>query len=180
MNFFKLDNIDSSEILKEVQQNNYLWKFNTNRQNNIKVQSETQSIILRNAIFNSSVDNRHIHESRDTNLYPLFPKIKKFINAFIDKYEGEIGRILIVKLPLEKMVYPHTDAGDYYKIRDRFHYVIEGMYEYTVNNELKIFKQNELWYFNNKEIHFTKTIGNIDRIALIFDVKDSKWREFHG
>lgn len=47
MMFYKLEeNIDNIDILKELGKNDYLWKFNTNRQDKLQVQSETLSISL--------------------------------------------------------------------------------------------------------------------------------------
>lgn len=176
--FYKLEeNIDNIDILKELEKNDYLWKFNTNRQDKLQVQSETLSISLRRAKNVPEIPTHDQHDTIDTNLYVFFPKIKKFIDHFLYTYGGELGRAMIVKLPANKQVYPHHDYGKYYQERDRFHFIIKGKYEYIVENQSEIFNEKELWWFDNNLIHSAKTIGNIDRICLIFDVKNSKWRD---
>jgi quercetin dioxygenase-like cupin family protein len=106
-----------------------------------------------------------------------FPNIKSFTENFIEKYGGKLEMVMIVSLPPEKTVYPHIDDGEYYKIRDRFHLVLQGMYQYNVGEETAIFSKGELWFFENQVKHDSKNIGSVDRISVIFDVLDSNWRE---
>lgn len=181
MIFFRLENnIDTSSLLKEINLNYRFWKHNTIRQDTIEVQKETLSISLRKGIKEKDIHINNCHDSCETELYQFYPNIKKYMNTFIEKYGGEIGRIMVVLLPSQKMVYPHIDEGEYYKARDRFHFVLSGSYEYTVEKEVNLFQQGELWFFDNQKIHFAKTVSEKERISIIFDVKNSNWRNFYN
>lgn len=163
-------------FLEEIKQNEILFDINQNRKN-IPVQRETSAITLRNGVATPGVDFRTVQESVDVIDWNLFPITKMFLDDFTRDFGGELGRAMWVKLPPNKEVYPHIDEGTYYNCRDRFHLVVQGVYRYTVLNESQIFIPGDLWWFNNQLMHSAKNISAEDRIVLIFDVKDSQWRD---
>lgn len=177
MNFFMFpDTVPVDGMLREVEAKPQFWKFDTRRQDNIPVQRETNAINLRVSIPEKDIDTIHWQEAKDHSLYDFYPSCRKFLDKFIQDYGGVMGRVAIVKLPLGNQVYPHIDEGTYYSLRDRFHLVITGEYKYVVEDEEKIFKEGQLWWFDNQKMHYSQTIGTKDRIAIIFDVKNSQWR----
>jgi hypothetical protein len=179
MNFFRLQSkIDTEPLLKEAIRYPHFWNVNTSRQDTIYVQRETKTIMLRiSTKIPDGVSIKNHLDSEDGKLYSWFPKTKRFMNNFVKTYGGEFGRVYIVLLPLNKMVYPHIDDGEYYKNSDRFHLILTGKYMYHIENESQLFEEGDLWYFDNKKVHYSKTVGEKDRIAIIFDVKNSNWRQ---
>ena len=176
MNIFKFPyDIDISEIKTEIENNPNCWNFDTSRKN-IYVQRNTDTIPIRAGKLKMGQRLWDSHESYDTVLKPYFPKTNAFIDYFIKLYGGECGRVAIVRLHQGKDVSKHIDVGDYYRKRDRFHLVIDGMYEYEVEGEKNVFSSGELFWFDSQKKHMARNLGLKERIVVIFDVKDSQWR----
>jgi hypothetical protein len=187
LNHFKLaENLNVLPMLKEVAMQWDDFNLETGRQDTIECQRMTQSINLRKA----KLHNLHIndtHTTTDTETYARYPKVREFMNWFTEQYGGEVYRIAIVHLPKDGVVDAHIDEGDYYADKDRFHLVLSGYYENIVitppqlntefeGDEIELYSAGELWWFNNKEKHHVKNKSELSRIAIIFDVKNSKWR----
>ena len=179
INLFKFPDIYDVDIyMDEVKNNDFMWELNNSRQKNNYEQQETNAIRLRQMKNKPGIRQRDNHETYEMPYFPTnFPNIKSFTENFIEKYGGKLEMVMIVSLPPEKTVYPHFDDGEYYKIRDRFHLVLQGIYQYNVGEETAIFSKGELWFFENQVEHDSKNIGSVDRISVIFDVLDSNWRE---
>lgn len=183
MNFYRFPEVSVVGIecmLADIEKRPQLWTWDTRRQEKVAVQKESISIPLRVGIPENNVHINHWQESKDSPLYRYFPACRGFLEAFTGHYGGTLARAAIIKLPLGKQVYPHIDEGTYYSKRDRFHLILSGQYRYIVENEEHIFKEGELWWFDNQKVHWSQTIGDKDRIAIIFDVKDSNWRKILG
>jgi len=176
MDFFKFE--ANFEDLTDIIIDEADWFEDTIRQDTIESQRETHTIHLVRAerepgkvLANS--DGLRIEDA----LYYKYQQVIEFIWNFADTYGGQIYRIAMVRLPPEKQVYPHYDGGTYYANKDRFHYVISGSYEMHVEEDFRIFNPGDLWWFDNKKIHHVKNISNTNRVAIIFDIKDSNWRQ---
>lgn len=184
MNFFMFPGLPvepGCEVMRrEVEAKPQLWKFDTRRQDQIEVQRESQAIHLRIGIPENNVHINYWQEAKHHPLHMYFPACMAFLEAFTGHFGGEMGRAAIVKLPLGNKVYPHIDQGTYYSKRDRFHLILSGEYRYVVEDEERIFKEGQLWWFDNQKMHHSETIGEKDRVAIIFDVKNSKWREVYS
>lgn len=165
---------------KEIEENEGLFSLLTSRQKNYHSQRNTESIFLRIGIPEYDKPVYEWEQTKDSDFYSSkFPAIKNFMDEFIDIYGGKLYRLIVIKLPLNKTVDKHIDTGKYYHTKDRFHLIIRGKYIYNMEGLRPVlFKEGQLWFFENQVVHWSKTIGNIDRYALIFDVKDSNWREF--
>lgn len=187
MNHFKLaDNLNVLPMLKEVAMQWEDFDLETGRQKNIHVQRMTKSINLRKAkLYDKHIN--HTHTTSDTETYARYPKVREFMDWFVEKYGGEVYRIAIVYLPKEGVVDAHIDEGEYYADKDRFHLVLSGYYENVVvtppqldakfeGDEKELYSAGELWWFNNKETHHVENKSELPRITIIFDVKNSKWR----
>lgn len=178
MNIFHFPfNIEVQEIKKEIEADPQLWDFDRSRQQTFYEQKATENILLRHSRKRRGQRLRDTEDVYDTVLQPWFPKTMDFMNWFLEKYGGECGRIAIVKLPPDEVVALHIDEGGYYRARDRFHLVIQGMYEYEVDGERQIFRTGDLFWFDSQKNHRAENIGEQDRIVLIFDVKNSMFRE---
>jgi quercetin dioxygenase-like cupin family protein len=182
LSFHKFKTVYDPQIyLDEIDSIVNAWNISTSRQKSIYVQKETESIPLRSKKHRMGVKNWDVQDTYSEFWYEeYFPHTKQFVDTFIETYGGEIGMVSWVKLPPEKKVYRHIDQGAYYRARDRFHFVIQGVYNYIVGDKEEVFSPGELWFFENQEEHEAINLGTVDRIALIFDVKDSNWREIEN
>jgi hypothetical protein len=169
--------VDVNPMLAEVSAHYGAWNYNPRRQNNIYVQKNTESIPIVHSRSRMGIRLADSEDHYETLLYPHFPAVTNFVDYFVQQYGGDRGRIAIVKLPPQKKVLRHIDEGAYYRKRDRFHLVVQGMYEYIVGEERDIFSAGDLFWFDSQSMHETLNIGTQDRIVIIFEIENSKFRE---
>jgi quercetin dioxygenase-like cupin family protein len=177
VNFFKLGDYDVSAIHKEVMGTYADFDVDTRRQNEVAYHAQTKSYRLTQGVLGGAKDIFHTEGIEKTNFYDARPKCVEFLNEFTKAYGGDIARVSLVLLPSGADVTPHRDAGTYYEGKDRFHLVISGSYMVQVGTDVQRFSQGELWFFANKQVHSTRNNGQVERIAMIFDVDGSTWRE---
>ena len=153
----------------EIAQHGDLWS--TQRGRAIKVQRETLSFSLRSAVPEEGKLLADCHGVTDTSIYDLLPFTTSWLQPFA-KQTGELSLAMVVSLRAKGKVYPHMDHGEYYKIRDRYHLVLQSNNgsRMTSGDEEQIFKTGELWWFNNKEVHEVVNESIYPRIHLIFDI----------
>jgi hypothetical protein len=161
-------------MLNELNSNKSAWDIETSRQKNIRVQRETKSIFLRGAK-KPLPEGLHIndhHECDDSKNVDNFPVIMSWLHGFAKSTGGELGRALLAKLKPKGKVYSHVDEGEYYRIRDRYHVVLESPKgsEMIIGDETVVFKEGEFWWFDNNTVHEAYNRTKHDRVHLIFDV----------
>ena len=162
-------NIDVKPFLVELAKNEDYWS--QIRSQVVKVQRETLNIPLRRGIKEEDKIIEDCHNTEKTELYILFPILTAWVESFA-KELGELARLMIVSLQPEGKVYPHTDFGEYYKARDRYHLVLQSKSgsEMFSGDEKQTFKEGELWWINNKIKHEVSNPSKYPRIHIIFDV----------
>lgn len=153
------------------------WEHITGRQSKIKVQRETRSIPLRGMRKSAqgNLKGRDVHPSRWTTASHHYPAFRRFLEELAAELNGTLGRAKIVCLPAGHKVYPHIDRGEYYLLRDRYHFVLKsslGSWLRAGAEEIRM-HEGELWWFDNKQLHEAFNDGDEDRIHLIFDVLPS-------
>ena len=86
--------------------------------------------------------------------------------------DGTLGRVTLVTLLPKCRVYPHVDSGEYTRIRDRLHMVVQSDSgsPLTAGTETVVMHGGESWVFNNKVRHSAATLSDEPRIHLMFDV----------
>jgi len=79
---------------------------------------------------------------------------------------------MYVRLAPQKQVYRHIDTGAYYRVRDRYHFVLrsDGGSPLTSGDERCVLHEGQLWWFDNKLPHEAFNPGDTWRIHLIFDL----------
>jgi aspartyl/asparaginyl beta-hydroxylase (cupin superfamily) len=174
--YFKLieSGIDPRPWLVEIAGVDGAWAAATGRQQKIAVQREALAIPLRGLRKSAIGDRkrRDVHESRWTTTSLQYPLARAFLERVARSLGSELSRAKIVCLPAGRRVYPHVDRGDYYRVRDRYHFVLRS----TAGSWLKAgdesvrMREGELWWFDNKALHEAHNDGEQDRIHLIFDL----------
>lgn len=166
--------LDTQPFLDEIESNDDAWAASTGRQDKIKVQREALAIPLR-GLRKSAIggrERRDVHESRWTGRSALHPLACAFLTGFAEDRNSILGRAKIVCLPAGKRVYPHIDRGDYYRVRNRYHFVLrssQGSWLKAADEEVRM-KEGELWWFDNNQMHEALNDGDQDRIHMIFDM----------
>jgi hypothetical protein len=158
----------------EVLSNEHLWSAEVSRQKRLPVQRHTESIPLR-AVARKPDDKRRsedIHESRLTPYAAAFPITMSVLTNIAIHLQGSLERAMYVQLLPRAMVYPHIDAGVYYKVRDRYHLVVLSKDGSILSSggEQVTMHPGELWWFDNKAIHESFNPSDEGRVHLIFDI----------
>jgi transcriptional regulator of met regulon len=167
-------NIDVRPFLNEIDLHANAWNVSTGRQEKIQVQREAQSIPLRGLV-KSKIGNRKrrdVHESRYTTTSERFIVARAFLESFAAEQDSELGRAKIVRLMPGRRVYPHIDRGEYYRLRNRYHLVMQsdfGSCLISGGEEVRM-QVGELWWFDNKAMHEAHNDGDAERIHMIFDL----------
>ena len=166
--------VDVQPFLREIAAEADAWDLSTGRQDKIAVQREAESIPLRGLVKSKIGERkrRDVHESRYTTASQRFAIARAFLESFAAEQDAELGRAKIVRLMPGRRVYPHTDRGAYYRLRDRYHLVLQsstGSYLKSGDEEVRM-QEGELWWFDNKAVHEAHNDGDAERIHMIFDL----------
>ena len=161
-------------ILDEIYRQHSTWNLMTGRQARARVQADTQSIPLRGLRRSKIMGRRRrdVHESRPTSLSTRFPATVSALDELASCLNGTLGRAKLALLPPGMQVQPHSDRGEYYRIRDRYHLVLrsDGGSELSAGDEKAHMQSAELWWFDNKAIHSARNDSKTARIHMIFDL----------
>jgi len=172
--FRRLREMDIAPLLAEVEANAGCWSHNTRRQERIRVQRETNTIPLRGPArpIPEGVHNNDHHPSERTELAARFPVIMGFVEDFARELGGELGRVNVVRLQPRGQVYRHIDHGDYYRLRDRYHLILQSPSGSVMEagGETVRMREGELWWFDNKQPHEAFNESGDWRVHVIFDV----------
>lgn len=167
--------VNIQPLLEEINTHAHLWLHDTSRQDRVKVQRETNTIHLRSAVkpLPPSVTTANdVHPSKRTKMAQKFPITMGWLEGFAHSIGGELGRATIVRLAPRGRVYRHTDKGEYYRVRDRYHLVLHSPAGSLLGagEEWVRMQPGECWWFNNKAPHEAINEADDWRIHLIFDV----------
>ncbi len=161
-----------------------MWLANTSRQRNVRCQRHTQNIFLRapeKPLPPGATNANDVHESRVTRAARKFPRTLAFCERIADELDATLGRATLVALLPKSQVFPHVDAGAYYRIRDRLHLVLKSSDGslLTAGRETVVMHPGELWAFNNKARHSAHNPSPEPRVHLIFDLLPAPGCGFH-
>lgn len=178
-NFIYIGKLDIMELLKEIELHSELWNQNNLRTCNMMNVAEGVS-----DIWISFPDyKKHI-----TNLlgmlddltvidYPakdILKSVAPIVQQVMALTGGkELNRVLITAIKPGGRILPHTDAGEFAKVFERFHVVLqsdEGNV-FRTEGEFVHMKPGELWWFNNLNEHELYNGSSRARIHLVLDIK---------
>lgn len=162
-------------MLREVNDRELNWDVSTDRQEQIYVQKDTQSIPLVSGVpIEGKLWPSNLWDSllfQQTALYNQYPAIITWLNDYAAANNLLIARIAIVKLKVGGEVGSHIDVGEYYRAYQRYHLCLDGSYEYSVLGKTETINKGTLLRFDNKNVHYSRNVGDVPRIAIIFDAK---------
>ena len=134
MEYFKLveDGIDTAPYLDEITENSDLWYVDTTRQERITKQRETHAIALYSHADHASADSRvrrakpFGYKGMASPFSERLPIASKFVDDLVGSQNGTMGRAVMTNLKPNGTIYPHTDDGLYWLLRDRYHLVVKS------------------------------------------------------
>ena len=176
--------IDVAPFLAELAALAEGWLVDTSRQRKVRCQRDTQNIFLRVAkkpLPPGARNANDVHESCPGRYAADFPRTLAFCEQVAALQKGELGRATLVALQPGGWVRPHVDAGEYYRIRDRFHLVLRspGGSPLMAGGETVVMREGELWAFDNKAEHDARNPTGEPRVHLIFDVLPGPGRGYY-
>lgn len=178
--------IDVRPLLASLAEHAHLWSLDTRRQNFPgSPHHETQAIHIRqqttpsvDAVFNEI-------ETQDAPagillIESLFPLVRRILDAI--GQNGDIGRVMITRLPPGGVITKHMDEGRYADHYDRFHLCLQADEDarFMCGGQLAGMMPGELWWFNHKQPHQVWNDGKVNRIHLIIDVEAPAYRALRG
>ena len=184
-NFTKIaQGVDIQPLLAELDAAPEMWLVDTSRQRKVRCQRHTRNIFLRVAKKPLPAGARNandVHESRIARSARKFPRALAYCESVAGDLGGTLGRATLVALQPHGQVFPHVDAGAYYRIRDRFHLVLRsaGGSPLAAGDERVLMRPGELWAFDNKARHWADNPSEEPRVHLIFDVLPPPGRGLH-
>jgi len=179
------ERVEIAPLLEELHAGADMWSVDTSRQRKVRCQRHTRNIFLRapKKPLPPGVKNANdVHESRVAPAAKRFPKTLAFCRRIAEEHEAELGRATLVALLPNSRVFPHVDAGDYYRVRDRFHLVLKSVQGSLLcaGEESVVMQPGELWVFDNKVRHWADNPSEETRIHLIFDLLPPRGRGFYA
>ena len=165
---------DPAPLMTELEGLGAVWAEQTGRQSAVAVRKEALAVPLRGLVKSAQAGRprRDVHESRWTSGSYRLPLFQEFLKQVAAEEDGVLGRAKIVCLPAGRQVFPHSDRGEYYKVRNRYHFVLKSTHGSSLragDEEVRM-QEGELWWFDNKQEHEARNDGQADRIHLIFDL----------
>lgn len=163
------DDVGVAELYDEVHSQPNNWYYDTRRQEQIHLHKDTMSIPLTYRDVTPGVDFNDSHIVSRSPMYYYYPKILNFVNRFCYNQNMKPGIISIVKLFGGKEVLKHSDVGEYYLHRNRYHLNIYGTYDFYVSDDMVTIEEGNFYRIDNKMPH--RAVNNMphERIAIIFD-----------
>ena len=183
--FTKIDQgVNVEPLLAELDAAPGMWFVDTSRQRKVRCQRNTRNIYLRapcKPLPPGAKNANDVHESRVARSARKFTRTLAYCEGVADRLGGTLGRATLVALLPRGRMFPHVDAGAYYRIRDRFHLVLRsaGGSPLAAGDERVVMRPGELWAFNNKARHWADNPSEKPRVHLIFDVLPTLGRGLH-
>ena len=185
LRFTKLaGHVDVVPFLEELDAAPEMWSVDTSRQRKVQCQRHTRNIFLRapkKPLPPGATNANDVHESRTTPTAKKFPRALAFCERIARELDATLGRATLVALLPGCRVYPHVDAGAYYRVRDRLHLVLKSSQgsPLSAGDETVVMRPGELWAFDNKARHWANNPSPETRVHLIFDLLPAPGRGFH-
>jgi hypothetical protein len=180
MKHFKLiaEGIDTAPYLAEIAANSELWDEDTSRQEKIVTQRETRTITLRSHAAQASLDSRVRrakpigYRGQPSEMSSRLPLISTYVDQLVLGMNGVIGRAVMTNLRPHGTIFPHTDDGVYWLLRDRYHLVLKSVAgsHFKAGGEEVRMQAGQLWWFDPTVRHEAFNDSDEERIHVIVDV----------
>lgn len=180
MKYFRLvdSGIDVAPYLAEIKANWHLWDADTTRQQRVSKQRETKAISLRAHAPTAAEDTKFRaarpigYVGKPSPMADQLPITSAWVDDFAASQNGRIGRAVMTMLQPNGIIYPHTDDGVYWLLRDRFHLVVESKSgsHFKAGGEEVWMQEGELWWFDPTVEHEAFNNSEDGRIHIILDV----------
>lgn len=174
--------IDMSHVIREISINSHLFgEFNARKTSPESPHSEMDDIWVRYGDVSSMIesgDYSGIANEHDSIWLKNLPAVKRACFDVMALVDGErLGGVLITRLPPSGIIYPHTDSGWHAEYYSKYYVPIQNERGAILAFNSGIINPNvgDVWQFDNSVAHWVENNSNIDRIAMIICIKQSKY-----
>jgi Aspartyl/Asparaginyl beta-hydroxylase len=187
MNFTKLQQrIDPSVLLKQIEDQPFLWDKNPCRLSTKGPHHETQDMFLRyrdETKFRESGDwsgfaDAHFDDWNKTIDY--LPEAKRITMGLMGLLQGEVlGGVFLYKVQPGKQIYPHVDKGWHPDFYQKFNVCLQSNPEaaFCYKEDQMVQEAGDIHFFRNDILHWVVNNGNTDHIVLTVCIRlDSGFR----
>lgn len=118
------------------------------------------------------------HECVDRDEYRTLHEARPLVMNLMSLVQGErLGRIIINKIAPGGRIFPHADTEEHAAYWTRHHIVLEAApgCQIRCEDEWFEFRQGECFWFNNALEHEVINNSANDRIAMVVDIRTSRW-----
>lgn len=162
--------IDHKKLIQEVKQAEKLHPFTRRTPNWL-------SIPLRSAngdIGQEASSSQGIWNSSDPDIFQDTPIMQPYIRQILNQIQAPILKVRILKLKSKKGIGEHTDQFQSCDIV-RFHIpiVTNPLVEFWIDGQQYFIPPSKLSYLNVRRKHKVVNQSHLDRIHLVFDVKET-------
>lgn len=138
-------------------------------------QRETEDIILRGPIGAGTSDLATLHQQIECEDYamPAFPEVRELVaDMYVHAKGAKLGRVILAKLPPNKVVYPHADEGRVPETYLRYHAIIRSGFGswFLVGREAVNMLTGQICLVDVRQQHAVVNLSDEDRIHLIVDI----------
>jgi hypothetical protein len=162
-------NVDA--IAEKLKQFGDEWFLDTTRQKEYAVHTLTNSYFIyeHSNKWTYGLPYNVEYRCADDKLFALVEPIIKDLEKI---HNGKVAKCLFIKLPIGKVVYEHSDVGDYFNAVRRHHIAIQTNPDtfFRIDGEKKNMLVGDCWEINNMKLHFVENNGDTDRIHLLIDI----------
>lgn len=169
---------DVSRLQDQLTYQPELW--NTIRHRTEHAQSphrEVSDIWVRyNPIENYEGDMQAFNAQHTPEWYPVatqLPEAMRIATELQQQVMGQLGAVLITKIPAGKQVYPHIDQGWHARHFEKFAVQVKGNSEqaFHFTDEDLVTRDGDLFWFDNAYPHWVTNESSQDRITLIVCIR---------
>ena len=177
---------DPGPLLARLAAQPELWQAGPRETYEGSAHSQAQSILVRWVADPQSVEGvLNSTESVDHPAAPLLmPELGEAVMSVLEQVGviGELGHVMLTRLPPRGGIARHMDEGIYADLYDRFHLCLQGDAgnRFECGGETYHPAPGEIFWFNHKRPHEVRNDGTIDRIHLIVDVMAPAFTELRG
>lgn len=177
LNNFRLikGGIDVEGLFAEIEEE-ALWT--TSRSKHVHEHRETISFHLTLAVPTPGVAYKNVRVHAPTIWWNRVPSVTSWLEAYCRGVERPLAQAMIARLNPSGRIYPHADAGDFYRGRDRYHLVLSSPSgcRFRCGDEEIVMREGELWWFNNVLVHeVTNLSPDRPRTHLVFDLSQERF-----
>jgi hypothetical protein len=169
--FIRMGDYKVQEIVDHVLKFGDEWFIDTSRQDTFVEHRHTNSYFIYEYPFQWGFKEPYqgTNVCKDPVLNELVAPIIKDLEL---KYNGQVGKALLIKLKAGEAIDPHIDGGQYLGFSRRNHIAIvtNPDVDFMVDGETKNMKVGECWQINNFKEHAVNNRSSQDRIHLLIDI----------